>query len=135
MPLSVLLGITNTGLSFPAVYCYISFESKESFLFMFAYMQELMFYDEYPGPYVILGDFAAGLRAAMMKTLNKNGVPGGKAQIAWNMAQNMDKSQTDCTLQLCTWYAAEAIKKKPIKAGTYPLEIRKELTSLIWAWI
>ena len=86
MPLSVLFGITNTGLSFPAAYCYISSESKESFLFMFACMQELMFYDECPGPYVILGDFAAGLRAAMMKILNQNEVSGGKAQIAWNMA-------------------------------------------------
>lgn len=26
-------------------------------------------------------------------------------------------------------------KKKLIKAETYPLEVRKELTSLIWAWI
>ena len=135
MPLSVLLGITNTGLSFPAAYCYISSESRESFLFMFACMQELMFYDKCPGPYVILGDFAAGLGAAMMKTLNQNEVPGGEAQIAWDMAQSMDESQTDCTLQLCTWHAAEAIKKKLIKAGTYPLEIRKELSSLIWAWI
>ena len=47
----------------------------------------------------------------------------------------MDESQTDCTLQLCTWHVAEAIKKKLIKAGTYLLKIRKELTSLIWAWI
>ena len=47
-PLSVFLGITNTGFSFPAAYCYISSESKESFLFIFACMQELMFYDECP---------------------------------------------------------------------------------------
>ena len=38
-------------------------------------------------------------------------------------------------LQLCTWHAAEAIKKRLIKAGTYPVEIRKELMALIWAWI
>lgn len=31
MPLSVLLGITNTGLSFPAAYCYISSEFKKVF--------------------------------------------------------------------------------------------------------
>ncbi len=62
-------------------------------------------------------------------------VPGGEAPIAWSMAQSMDESQTDCTLQLYTWHAAEAIKNKLIKAETYPLEVRKELTSLIWAWI
>ncbi|MCJ1347009.1 hypothetical protein MMC31_005229 [Peltigera leucophlebia] len=95
MPLSVLLGITNTGLYLPAAYWYISFESKESCLFMFAYMQEFMFYDECLGPYVSFGDSAAGLGAAMMKTLNQNEVPGGEAQIAWNMAQSMDESQTD----------------------------------------
>ena len=39
-------------------------------------MQELMFYDECPGPYVILGDFAAVLGAAMMKTVNQNELPG-----------------------------------------------------------
>lgn len=51
------------------------------------------------------------------------------------MAQAMDSANTDCTLQLCTWHAAEAIKKKLIKVGSYPLEIRKELSNLIWVWI
>ena len=51
------------------------------------------------------------------------------------MAQAMDHANTDCVLQLCTWYAAEAIKKKLIKVGSYPLEIRKELSNLIWGWI
>ena len=55
MPFSVLLGITNTGSFFPAAYCFISSESKESFLFMFAFMEELMFYDQCVGPNVILG--------------------------------------------------------------------------------
>lgn len=135
MPLSVLLGITNTGSSFPAAYCFISSESKESFLFMFAGMKELMFYDQCVGPNVILGDFAAGLGAAMVKAVNLREMPGGEAESAWEMSQAMDASRTDCTLQLCSWHAAEAIKKKLIKAGSYPLEIRKELTSLIWVWI
>ncbi len=132
MPLSVFLGITNTGLSFPAAYYYISSELKESFLFMFTYMQEIMFYDECPGPYIIiLEDFAAGFGAAMMKTLNQNEIPGGEAQIVCNIAQSMNKSQTDCTLQLCIWHAAEDIKKKLIKVGSYLIEIRKDFTSLI----
>ncbi len=48
---------------------------------MFPYMQELMFYNECPGSYIILGDFAAGLGAAMMKTINQNKVLSGEAQI------------------------------------------------------
>lgn len=136
MPLSGFFsGITNTGLSFPAAYCFINSKSKESFLFVFACMQELMFYDKCPGFYTILGGFAAGLGAAMMKTLTQNEVRGGEAEITLNIAQSMDESQTNCTLQLYRWRTAEAIKNELIKAGSYPLEIRKELTSLIWAWI
>ena len=36
--------------------------------------------------------------------------------------------------QLCSWHAAEAIKKRLITEG-YPLEIRKQLVTLIWNWI
>ena len=86
MPLSVLLGITNTGSSFPAAYCFISLESKESFLFMFACMEELMFYDQCVGPNVILGDFAAGSGAAMIKAVNPREMPGGEAESAWEMS-------------------------------------------------
>lgn len=39
------------------------------------------------------------------------------------MAQAMDHANTDYALQICTWHAAEAIKKKLIKVGSYPLEI------------
>ena len=135
MHLSVLLGITNTGTFFPVAYCYITSESKESFMFMFACMQELMFYGHCPGPFVLIGDFAAGLGAAMVKAVTRKENPGGEAEFAWEMAQAMDHANTDCALQLCTWHAAEAIKKKLIKVGSYPLEIRKELSNLIWRWI
>lgn len=98
MPLSVLLGITNTGSSFPAAYCFISSESKESSLFMFACMEELMFYDQCVGPNVILGDCAAGLGAAMVKAVNPREMPGGETKSAWEISQAMDPSRTDCTL-------------------------------------
>lgn len=98
---------------------------------MFAYTQELMFYDNFPGPYVLIGDFAAGLAAAMMKAVTRKENLGGEAEFAWEMAKAMDHVNTDCTLQISTWHAAEAIKKKLIKVGSYPLEIRKELSNLI----
>lgn len=90
-----------------------------------------MFYDKCAGPRVILDDFVAGLGAAMVKVINPREMPGGEAEIAWGMSQAMDASDTDCTLQLCALHAAEAIKRNLIKAGSYPLEIRKELVSLI----
>lgn len=70
MPLSVLLRVTNTGSSFFAIYYFISLESKKSFLFIFACMEELMFYDQCARPRVILGDFAAKLGAVMVKVVN-----------------------------------------------------------------
>ncbi len=111
MPLSVLLGITNTGSSFPLAYCYITSESKESFMFMFACMQELIFYDHCPGPFVLIGNFAAGLGAAMVKAVTRKENLGGEVELAWEIAQAMDHANIDCALQLCTWHAAEAIKK------------------------
>ncbi|WP_375467272.1 hypothetical protein [uncultured Nostoc sp.] len=76
-PQSVLLEITNTGISFSIQYCYITLESRESFMFMFAYMQELMFYDNCPSFYVLIGDFTAGLGATMMKIITRKENPGG----------------------------------------------------------
>lgn len=82
MPLSVLLGIKNTGFSFPAAYCFISSELKESFLFMFTCMEELMFYDQFVGLNVILGNFAAGLGVAMVKAFNLQEIPGREVESA-----------------------------------------------------
>lgn len=87
---------------------------------MFACMKELMFYDDCPGPYVLIGDFSTGLGAAMMKAVTKKENPGGKAEFPWKMAQAMDHSNTDCTLQLCTWHEAEAIKKNLSKLVAIP---------------
>lgn len=102
---------------------------------MFTCMEELMFYDQCVGPNVILGNFAAGLGVAMVKAVNLQEIPEREAESAQKMSKAMDASRTDCTLELCCQHAVKEIKKKPIKAGSYPLEIRKELTSLIWVWI
>lgn len=94
MLLSVLLGIKNTGSSFPAAYCFISSESKDSFLFMFACMEELMFHDQCVGPNVILRDFAVRLGVAMVKAVNPREMSEGEAESAWEMSQAMDASHT-----------------------------------------
>ena len=46
MPLFDFFGVTNTGSSLSTTYYFISLKSKDSFLFMFTYMEELMFYDQ-----------------------------------------------------------------------------------------
>ena len=43
LPLSVLVGITNTDLSFPVAYCYITSESAECFTFIFKCMERVDF--------------------------------------------------------------------------------------------
>lgn len=132
LPLSTLVGVTNTLQTFTVAYCYITSESAESFLFLFDCLKDLIFHNACPGPGVILGNFAAGLAAAMLKKRSQILDSDAALNVAWEVAQAMDSVNANC---ICTWHAAQAIKKRLIKAGDYPLEIRKELDSLIWAWI
>lgn len=57
---------------------------------------------------------------------------------AYELVNHLDALGIDCTLQLCSWHAAEALKARLIKEG-YPKEIREQkdigLHSLIWNWI
>src|SRR5437667_9634545 len=64
MPLSILVGITNTGQTFPLAFVFISAESAEMFRWVHEQLTKLIFYD-CPLPSVVAGDFAAGLAAAM----------------------------------------------------------------------
>ncbi len=50
------------------------------------------------------------------------------------MAHELDHAGTNCTIQLCSWHTAEAIKKRLITEG-YHVDKRKELVNLIWSWI
>ena len=59
--------MTNTLKTVPIAYCFIESESTQAFLFMNDCMKDLFFYDDCSGPAVLLGDFAAGLTAAMIK--------------------------------------------------------------------
>ena len=143
LPLSVIICVTNTLMSVPIAYCFIESESTAAFLFMNECMKDLFFYDNCRGPAVLLGDFAAGLTAAMMrKRVNvlsmSEDLRGTVAQagmdMAWELSSQMDELGSDCILQLCCWHAAEAIKKRLTREG-YPLEKRKELADMVWGWI
>ncbi len=102
---------------------------------MFAWIEKRMFYNSCVESNVILGDFTAGLDAAIVKVVNLQEMPWREAESALEILQAMDVSYTNLTPMLCTWHSAEAIKKKLIKARNYLFKICKELVSPIWAWI
>lgn len=81
----------------------------------------------------MLGDFSAGLSQAMLKTMQQTQSETGM-EMALRLANELDDLQTDCTLQLCCWHAAEAIKKRLIKEGYY-IDKCIKLADLIWKWI
>ena len=57
LPLSVMVGIDNTGATFPMAYCFITSESAASFKWIAEQLTELVFYD-CPEPDLIIGDFS-----------------------------------------------------------------------------
>jgi len=136
LPLSVIVGITNTFKTFPIAFCFITSESTEAFEFVNTQLKELMFYDR-SGPAVIVGDFSKGLGAAMVRC-------GGQARQAdgGEMSEGLRlsfgasvKMKEGCILQLCEWHAVEAIKKRLVVADQYIKERREELTDYIWDWV
>ena len=137
MLLSILAEVTNTMASFPVAYTFIFSESAEAFKFVNACCKELFFWDDCPGPPVMLGDFSLGLSAAMSKNA---GISIAEADMnqAYELVNHLDALGSDCTLQLCSWNAAEALKALLIKKR-YPKEVREQkevgLYSLIWNWI
>lgn len=67
MPLSILVGITNTISSFPLAYTFIFSESARAVKFVNACCKELFFWDDCPRLAVMLGDFSLSLSAAMVR--------------------------------------------------------------------
>lgn len=137
MPLSILLGITNIMSSFPLGYIFISSESAEAFKFINACCNKLFFWNKYPGPILMLGDFSLALSVAMIYKAGISIIEVGMNQV-YEMFNHLDVLETDCTLQLCSWHTAEAVKEHLIKEG-YPKKIREAkdvgIYGLIWNWI
>lgn len=133
LPLSVIVCVTNVLKSFPIAYCFIASESSDAFIFINECMRELFFHDSCRGPAVILGDFAAGLTAAMVAK-RKLGLNEAGMEIAYELATRLDEAGGDLFLQLCSWHAAEAIKKRLIREG-YPMDVRGDLVKQVWEYI
>ncbi len=66
MPLSILVGILNTGKTFPFGICFITSETTASFEFIEQRLDDLFFYN-FPCHKVIYGDFAKGLASGIAK--------------------------------------------------------------------
>lgn len=119
MPLSILVGILNTGKTFPFALCFIPSETTTSFDFMEQQLDDLFFHD-CPRPKVICGDFAKGLASAIAK----------------REAQHQDNGHDQTyILQLCEWHGVEAIKRHLVAAGRYSKEVREKIIDLIWKWV
>jgi len=139
LPLSIIVGITNTSKTFPLAFCFITSESTEAFEFVNTQLKELMFYD-CPGPAVIVGDFSKGLSAAMARRsgVDTSGDAGGGVEGSWEAGGGFGapvEVKEGCILQLCKWHAVEAIKKRLVVAGQYTKERREELINFIWDWV
>ncbi|KAI9762599.1 MAG: hypothetical protein M1840_001192 [Geoglossum simile] len=106
LPLIVLTGIVNIGVSFPAAFCFAPSKSKAAFDFVFEKMREII-WDEFPLTKVILGDQAKGLSASIPYSL-----PGTVSQF-------------------CKWHASESIRKYLLDSG-YSKEKLNAIKSLIW---
>ena len=138
-----MVGITNTGKTFPLAYCYITSESAKSFDFVLGELTKYVFYD-CPEAAVICADFTKGLGASIAaRALRDAGEedeavqqrqlkPGELPDIS---ALQLGSGEEETILQLCEWHAAKAIQRKLVHAGKYSKEKREGLTDLVNAWI
>ena len=67
LPISALVGKSNTQRTFHVAYCLITSESTEAFAFMTRCMKDLFFHDDCPNPKVTIGDFSSGLSAEVLR--------------------------------------------------------------------
>ncbi|KAI9760481.1 MAG: hypothetical protein M1840_002409 [Geoglossum simile] len=146
MPLSILVGITNTGQTFPVAFVFIHVESVEMFRWVHEQLTKLIFY-VCPLPHAVAGDFAAGLPAAMATTKEqvafriiekKEGEKANEEEteaVAKVRQQMTSREIGNCFLQICEWHAVQAIRKRLTITGGYPGEWKDLIIDLVWSWI
>ena len=158
-----VIGIDNTGKTFPIMHLFHVNEAARFFHFVRKVLATYFFYD-CPGPAVWCGDFAAGLTAAIAQVAAEEALSKGK-ELARDSPNPLEMdplptappyeldSQTiivdpiahvedtvsgpdgrSIILQRCEWHAVEAIKRKLIHKG-YPKSDREGLYDLVWKWV
>ncbi len=115
MPLSVLVGVLNTGKTFLFALCFTTFESAVTFDFMEDLLDKLFFYN-FLRLKVVFGDFANGLAKSIATRETKRQETGLDEQY---------------TLQLFELHGVEAIKRYLVAAGKYPKEQCDKVIDLI----
>ncbi len=133
MPLSILLGVTNTMSSFSIAYAFISLESAETFKFINFCYKELFFSNDCLGSAVMLGDILLGLSESMVKKAGISMVEDRVNQ-DYEIVNYLVAIESHCTLQLCLWHSASAVKTSLIKES-YPKEIREAKDVRIYSLI
>jgi hypothetical protein len=160
LPLSVMVGIDNTGKTFPMAFMFITSESAKSFVFASQCLTDLCFYD-CPEARVICGDFSKGLGAAIAMKAQQDAAKEAQLdddRFAQGDKMELDETKVQCSvnllegdtiivdvevgshgertlLQLCEWHAIEAIKRRLIHSGRYSKETREELVDLLNRWV
>jgi hypothetical protein len=146
--LSVMVGIDNTGKTFPMAFMYHTTESAKAFKFASEQLTDLAFYDCLEAA-VICGDFSKGLGAAVkLKAFQDQrweadperdfSEPRSVTHIDEDtivVEVAVGKHSETTLLQLCEWHAVEAIKKRMVDVGRYSKETRKEITTAINEWV
>lgn len=133
--LSALVGVTNTLRTFPITYCFVLSESAIVFKFINKCIRTLFFTGDCPGPRVIINNFAAGLTSIFLEQRNVT-LSETEINICFELLDktSLDKSGSKIILQLYSWYAVEAIKKRVVNIE-YPKKQRKLLAAAVWHWI
>jgi MULE transposase domain len=107
--LITMIGITNTGHSFPAIQSFARSEAAMSFSFIFECNRDFIFTGTIPPPRVVISDQAGGIISSLPNYLSKT------------------------TLQFCDWHVQQNIKSRLLK-GRYTKDLRELIISQFWRY-
>jgi len=109
MPLINMIGVTNTGSTFPFGFCFVMAESSKAWRFTFHCGEDVVF-QGLPKPRVVIADQGLGLRSC------------------WSSVW------PDSILQFCKWHAAQNIRQR-LAEKKYLKKDREEIMGLVWKYI
>ena len=96
MPLSILVGVLNTGKTFPFAFCFITSETTTSFEFMEDQLNSLFFHN-CPRLQVICGDFAKVLASAIARREAEHQQAGHERHIFFSYVNGIGLKQSNVT--------------------------------------
>jgi hypothetical protein len=103
--LTIIVGVSNTGMTFPLTFSFVPAENKVFMNFIFESLSELV-WSEYPPLSVVIADQGPGLISSFSTSLPY------------------------CILRFCEWYAFKNVRKHLIEKG-YTKDKRQQIQPLI----